>query len=180
MIDELGPGTVFGEIAMIAGERRSASVRAASPSTFVKINRSDFFDVLDKNETLREPVWRAFAERRFDDCVRDVGAFRSLRRAERVRLVKEAEHRVLAEREAVTQPAHDHRMLFLLLGSARLESATGSLVARAPMVYQGTGELRITPLSSARILWLPQPGTAHDRHGDGALRSISSMPVDPD
>jgi len=40
VVNQLGSGTVFGEIAMLGGERRSASVRTAAASTLVRIPRA--------------------------------------------------------------------------------------------------------------------------------------------
>jgi hypothetical protein len=37
VVDELGSGQVFGEIAMLAGERRTASIRTATASVLVRI-----------------------------------------------------------------------------------------------------------------------------------------------
>ena len=42
LIQMMGPGTMIGEMSLIDGEPRSASVRAAEPTTVLAMNKQDF------------------------------------------------------------------------------------------------------------------------------------------
>ncbi|HEY8206050.1 MAG TPA: cyclic nucleotide-binding domain-containing protein, partial [Myxococcaceae bacterium] len=80
VVNELGSGTVFGEIAMLAGERRSASIRTATASTLVSIPREVLLPLMDANAGLRQSVWSTFAERRFESLVRGMERYGQLGR----------------------------------------------------------------------------------------------------
>ena len=84
MVNQLGSGTVFGEIAMLGGERRSASVRTAAASTLVRIPRAALLPMLAADAGLRHSVWGTFAERRFDDLVRGMDRYAHLGRKARL------------------------------------------------------------------------------------------------
>jgi len=59
----LGPGNVFGEMALLTGEPRTADVTAVVPVTCLEIDRDAFRLVLQKNPTLLANVHRVFEER---------------------------------------------------------------------------------------------------------------------
>ncbi|EPX59264.1 hypothetical protein D187_003168 [Cystobacter fuscus DSM 2262] len=67
IMDELGSGAVFGELALLTRERRSATVHTATASTLIRIPRSALLPLLEENDRLRERMWKTLAERRFDD-----------------------------------------------------------------------------------------------------------------
>ena len=47
IIDQLASGAMFGEIAMLSGERRSASLRTATASLLIQISRAALFSILE-------------------------------------------------------------------------------------------------------------------------------------
>jgi CRP/FNR family transcriptional regulator, cyclic AMP receptor protein len=60
---ELGPGTVFGEIALLDGGPRSADASAAVDCTLLVFERRDFLPLLEHNWRLAEAVLRMVCER---------------------------------------------------------------------------------------------------------------------
>ncbi len=62
---ELGPGSIVGEVAALAGGSRTATVRAASDVTVRLLTRTQFQDLLDENPDFAEQVTRE-ASARFD------------------------------------------------------------------------------------------------------------------
>jgi len=62
-VARLGPGNVFGEMALLTGEPRTANVTAVDPVTCLEIDREAFRLVLEKSPVLLANVHRVFEER---------------------------------------------------------------------------------------------------------------------
>jgi CRP-like cAMP-binding protein len=60
---ELGPGAVFGEIALLDGGARSADAIAATDCTLLVFERRDFLPMLERNWRLAEAVLRVVCAR---------------------------------------------------------------------------------------------------------------------
>lgn len=63
VVDNLGPGTSVGEMALMAGQERTATVRAAGPANLVRLARHDFEVLLAANPELGEAVFRLMQPR---------------------------------------------------------------------------------------------------------------------
>jgi CRP-like cAMP-binding protein len=59
----LGPGEFFGEMALMTGEQRMATVRAAEPSTLIGVEQPAMKTLLDASPELAGVLSRAIAER---------------------------------------------------------------------------------------------------------------------
>lgn len=62
-LSRLGPGDVFGEMALLTGEARQADVSALEPATCLEVDREAFRIVLTKNPGLEANVRQIFADR---------------------------------------------------------------------------------------------------------------------
>ena len=60
----LGAGELFGEMALMTGEQRTATVRAAAPSTLISLDRDAMRAVLAESPELATRVSRVIAERK--------------------------------------------------------------------------------------------------------------------
>jgi CPA2 family monovalent cation:H+ antiporter-2 len=60
---KLGPGDFVGEMALISGQPRSADVTALDYSTFLKLMRSDFREILRRYPEIRAHIADVSAER---------------------------------------------------------------------------------------------------------------------
>ena len=58
-VSELGPGDFFGEIALVARTRRTASVTTTEPSKLVALEEPEFRDLLARDRTFSARVWAA-------------------------------------------------------------------------------------------------------------------------
>lgn len=63
VIDELGPGDVFGEMALLDEERRSASVSAAAPSSLLRLERAAFAQLLEAEPSVSREVVKVLSRR---------------------------------------------------------------------------------------------------------------------
>jgi CRP-like cAMP-binding protein len=150
IIDELASGDMFGEIAMLSGERRSATLRSATATLLIQISRAALFSILEANPKLSEIIWKNFAARRFDDCVRGLPAWKSMQRAARLAVVNAGQHRPLAAGERANLSAGE--MLLVLLGSVQVEQAGTSTVVRAPAFFDTKQAMAVTANGAARIV----------------------------
>ncbi len=59
----LGPGEVFGEIALLDGKERTAGARALDPAELLRVDQADFLPFLERNPTLSIRLMRILCER---------------------------------------------------------------------------------------------------------------------
>jgi hypothetical protein len=150
IIDELASGDMFGEIAMLSGERRSATLRTATATLLIRISRAALFSILEAHPKLSEIIWKNFAARRFDDCVRGLPAWNTMERATRLAVVDAGQHRPLAAGEHAEVSAGE--MLLVLLGNVQVEQAGTSTVVRAPAFFDTKQAMAVTANGAARIV----------------------------
>ncbi|PTL76251.1 cyclic nucleotide-binding domain-containing protein [Vitiosangium sp. GDMCC 1.1324] len=154
VVDELGSGSLFGEIAMLAGERRSASIRTATASMLVRIPRSALLPLMEANVSLRQGVWQKFAERRFDDLARGLDRYGHLGRKSRLAWVQRGQHRDLAAQETLPLEAGTH--VFVLSGVLELDHDGLWVAARGSMLLEVTRPLRVRAQELTRLIVLPR------------------------
>lgn len=73
----VGPGTLLGEMALIAETQRPASAVAREPTTVIRISRSLFLKMLDGYPTAAMKLRNQIAARA-EDSIRDLGGVRKL------------------------------------------------------------------------------------------------------
>jgi CRP-like cAMP-binding protein len=150
IIDELASGAMFGEIAMLSGERRSATLRTATATLLIRISRAALFSILDAHPKLSAILWKNFAARRFDDCVRGLPAWKTMERAARLAVVDAGQHRPLVAGERAEVSAGE--LLLVLLGTVQVEQVGTSTVVRAPAFFDAKQAMAVTAIGAARIV----------------------------
>ena len=150
IIDQLASGAMFGEIAMLSGERRSASLRTATASLLIQISRAALFSILQAHPELSEILWKNFTARRFDDCVRGLPAWKTMGRAARLAVVDAGQHRPLAAGERAEVSAGE--LLLVLLGTVQVAQGGTSTVVRAPALFDTKQAMAVTAVGAARIV----------------------------
>ncbi|AKJ04840.1 hypothetical protein ATI61_10190 [Archangium gephyra] len=165
VVDELGSGSLFGEIAMLAGERRSATIRTATSSMLVRIPRSALLPLMEANASLRQGVWRKFAERRFDDLVRELDRYGHLGRKGRLSWVQRGEHRDLVAQETLSLEAGTHA--FVLSGVLEVEHEGLWVTARGSMLLEVERPLRVRAHEATRLVLLPRDTAPEPRRTAG-------------
>jgi CRP-like cAMP-binding protein len=68
-IDTIGSGQFFGEVALITGEPRNATVTATAPSTLLVLTDRAFHQVAEKLPAVQTNVLKALAERLHPETV---------------------------------------------------------------------------------------------------------------
>ncbi len=175
VVDELGSGSLFGEIAMLAGERRSASIRTATSSMLVRIPRSALLPLMEANASLRRGVWQKFAERRFDDLVRGMDRYGHLGRKGRLSWVRRGEHRDLAARETLFLEAGTH--VFVLSGVLQVEHEGLWVTARGSMLLELEKPLRVRAQEATRLILLPRHTAPEPRRKAGGGEPLPGITI---
>src|ERR1041385_3705340 len=62
-LHQIGPGAVVGEVALVVGGKRSATIRATGPVTALELSRDDFEGLLARHPELMSPFRAALQER---------------------------------------------------------------------------------------------------------------------
>jgi Na+/H+ antiporter len=151
ILDVLGGGDILGEMALLTGDRRTATAKACTAVTLGRIDRVDFDHLISTRPRLREIIWRAFADRKLDDYVIERHVLPKLSKAERQAWIESGS---LAEIDAgaSTSPG-DAAFLFVVTGIARI---LGNDV-KAPSLVQVNPETEIVGVEKSRIMLLPSP-----------------------
>jgi ATP-binding cassette subfamily B protein len=63
LLNVLADGDFFGEVALLTGDPRDATVRAATATDLYSLDRGDFLELLEREPALSEIVSRTIAER---------------------------------------------------------------------------------------------------------------------
>jgi len=63
----LNPGDFFGEMALVDGRRRSATVRTIVPTKAFQLLRSSFQTVLENNPTFKDKIEAVMKQRRVEN-----------------------------------------------------------------------------------------------------------------
>jgi CRP-like cAMP-binding protein len=154
VVDELGSGQAFGEIAMLAGERRTASIRTATASVLVRIPRAVLLPLMESSIDLRQGVWQKFAERRFDDLAREMDRYGHLGRKGRLTWLRRGEHRELGAKEELSIEAGNY--VFVLSGVLELQYEGMWVAARGSMLLEAERPLRLRAQETTRLIVLPR------------------------
>jgi NhaP-type Na+/H+ or K+/H+ antiporter len=170
LLDVLGGGDIIGEMALLTGERRTASARAATAVTLGRIKRVDFETLMDSQPELQKRIWEAFAWRNFDNAVRAHPRFEHLDREERRAWFELGTELLLA-------PGARHELDggadFGFLVSGTVE-AGGERHSAGALIRFGS-LAAIEAARDARLMLLPQPGTSPDDERRGPSASLVDL-----
>ncbi|WAS91264.1 cyclic nucleotide-binding domain-containing protein [Nannocystis punicea] len=153
VLDRLGSGEVFGEIAALTGEPRSMTVRAATPATLVRIARAQLHAVMAADPALTASLWGRLSERRFDDVTAGEAAFAGTTRESRREHLRRGIPAIVAAGESQAWRGVGH--VFVAGGEVDCERGPTRIRGRAPLLLAVGDELRLTALATARIVRLP-------------------------
>ncbi|HEX6024211.1 MAG TPA: cyclic nucleotide-binding domain-containing protein [Solirubrobacter sp.] len=156
IVDELSTGAVFGELAMLAGEPRSATVRTATTSVLVRIPRDVLLSLMEDDGDLNAGVWRTFGAHRFDDMVRGESRHAELGRRARLAWYEKGEHETLAAGDtAVLSPGAP---AFVVSGALELEHQGLAAVVRGSLLLEPPAPLLVRAREPVRLVRLgPTP-----------------------
>ncbi|MDB4905465.1 MAG: cAMP-binding protein [Gemmatimonadetes bacterium] len=149
VVDQLGRGDIFGEMALLTGEPRSATVRSATALVAVRITRSAFESFLRVHPAIEEELWALYGQRRFDVYLRNQDRFTHLGRAERIAWFDGGEHRVMEGGSTIALPAT--HCVFVVTGKVEMNAGDGWAEVSAPALIESGAGFEIRSAGAARV-----------------------------
>jgi len=153
LLDQLDAGDVFGEVAALTGEARTATARAATRATLVTLSRAALLDAMARDPGLAESIWARYAERRFDHAAESQPALTRMSPASRAAFLRQG--------RAVELPAGGRHelsgpgFLFVVRGEVAVEHAGAHVSATSPILIECADLLRVEARGTARLILLP-------------------------
>ncbi len=153
VLDQLDPGDVFGEIAALTGEARTATIRTATRCTLIRLERAALRTAMAEDAALDAAVWSRFVARRFEDATAGVAAFAGTTREERREHLDRGTPALLAPGASATWHGTGH--VFVADGEVEVIQGHTRLRGRAPVLVEVAGELEVVARTPARVVRVP-------------------------
>ena len=153
VIDQLLAGEMFGEIAMLSADPRSASIRTATKTTLIRLKRKALLTLMETHPLMREAIWGAFALRRFELTAGSSTRFGVLTRQQRQEWFARGQLQQLAagERRTIAGP-----WLFVITGTVEFNQHGSWMTTRAPALIEVSAPLQVVAQAQSRIALLPK------------------------
>jgi hypothetical protein len=152
IVDQLSKGAIVGEMALLTGEPRSASVRSATAVLAVRVGHSAFANFLRLNSSIEDDLWALFGKRRFDVYLLGQARFRDLRREHRIRWYDSGESFKVDSGGMVTVQVS--KCAFLVTGSVEVKLDGAWLGVSAPALIEFGKTFEIRSNAKSRICLL--------------------------
>lgn len=195
LVDQLDAGEMFGEVAALTGERRTATARTASRSSLLRLRGVILREAMAADSALREAIWWRFIQSRFAAAADAHPALAPLPSPERHALVRSGEMHALPVDHArrTARPG----FVFVAQGLVRIEHRDGTRASvSAPGVRELGADVRLVAEQPSHIVHVPTPAPRsiaddfrHDpllsRLPAGAIEELldpppASVDLDPD
>ncbi len=158
LLDTLGGGDIVGEMALLTGESRNATVRAVTTLAVGRIDQDDFQRIMNHMPSLRSSVWSAFSHHRFDNLVRNDWRYSQMSHEAVSTWWATAEPCDELEAGEVASPKFSRTAdtaKFLFLASGQLDISGSKRSAPALLKVEEHSVYRVTSL--AYLVRLPEP-----------------------
>ncbi|MFN8487406.1 MAG: cyclic nucleotide-binding domain-containing protein [Caldilineaceae bacterium] len=155
IIDQLATGAMFGELALLSGEPRSATIRTATKSTLIRLKRKPLLGLMEAHPAMRDEIWNAYARRRFADLTFNAAAqFAQLSRQERMNWLEQGQLQTLAAAERITAQLP---WLFVLTGTVEIQQQQQWSTLRGPALLQTASTAQLVAQTPTQYVCLPEP-----------------------
>ena len=149
VLDILGGGDIVGEMSLLTGAPRTATIRAATTVTIGRINREDFQRLMNNYPDVGEKIWASFSRRRFHNYIRNDPRFEQLGHDDRDRWVEGCPQMALARGEALD--AMDADYAFIVMGALD----ENGLERSGPVLVNLETGARYKASEDSRVILLP-------------------------
>ncbi|MFN8487408.1 MAG: cyclic nucleotide-binding domain-containing protein [Caldilineaceae bacterium] len=155
IIDQLALGAMFGELALLSGEARSATIRTATKTTLIRLKRKQLITLMATHPTLHTAIWGAYNQRRFADLTASSTAqFAQLTRQQRLAWLAQGQMQTLGAQEQATIQSP---WLFVPTGTVEIQQQHQWTTLRAPALLQTASALQLVAQSPTHYVCLPEP-----------------------
>lgn len=154
LVQTVGEDEIIGEMAVLTGARRIASVRSVTSCILMQIMRDDFADLLKGHPAVGAAVWAACEVHSIDLGMRDHERTRALPLDERRAWIDQRQSFETAVGEALSAPASGY--VAVVAGVVE----RGGHVFQAPELVQIAAGDAFRVNEAGKLAWLPEPRTA--------------------
>lgn len=151
VLDILGGGEMVGEMALLTGEVRTATVRAATTLTALKIHVNDLKKLMAESPGFKRQLEDTYARHVFDNLLRTDPGWQHLTHTQRIDWVSNHEQQVLRTGDKLE--IADAKWVFLLSGALKLRHGT----LAAPAMIKGDDAVGLSAELESRTILLGDP-----------------------
>ena len=119
IIGVLGGGDILGEMSLLSGRPRNATVRAATAVSLIRIDRQCFIEISQKQASLLRETWLAFARHSLDNYLREDDKFINLDSKSRKEWIEQGKLEKIAKNQRVYSPS-DAEWAYLVSGKIEM------------------------------------------------------------
>jgi len=149
VVDVLGGGDILGEMALLSGEPRQASIRAATTLTVGIIQRDAFLKLLSERPSLSQGVWLAYTQRSLGNLLREDPRFEHLDETTRTQWARKLDVHALPQGGKLGCDAAGYA--FVVQGDATIDGER----CGSPALVSVKSGTQITTATDARVALLP-------------------------
>ena len=153
VIDQLGPNTIVGEMAMMTGQARSATVRAAVDSLLLKLRKEDLGMLLSAEPRLGMELWKHIHGRVFGRELRYIPELAQLERDEQEAWFARGFAHHLMDGAELECP--NDSILVLSMGRISGHDERGWMSLSAPALIRLAGKTTVKARGEAQIFLMP-------------------------
>lgn len=151
LISVAGPGDIIGEMALLTGAKRIASVRAITSCILLQFDRDDFHEILAASSDAHTAVWAACDEHSIDLSMADHEQTRAVGGEDRRQWIA-ARESVSVVAGTVLVPQVDRAFVAVIAGAIAVDGHE----REAPCLLPLAPTSRLVVMRSGRICWLGQ------------------------
>lgn len=154
VLEKLSPGDIAGEMSLLSGRGRNATVQAETPIKIGVVTREKFLSLMAASPTLHDAVWRSHAARTFNLYLRDMPEWRQLDQAQRLAWIQRGE--LLPPIADGEQIPTNQELLFVITGAVEKDDER----IKAPaLLHTHKGELFQGAAAHSLVMLLPAMST---------------------
>jgi hypothetical protein len=149
MLEILSPGDMGGEMSLLSGSRRNATITAKTAVKIGIILRDKFLSLMAAEPTLYDAVWRSHASRTLKLYLRDLPETAQLNQTQTLEWIKQGELLLPIIAEEMITPNHDY--LLVLTGAIQNQNQRTKAPALFPSI-KGETYSGVAPESLVMLL----------------------------
>jgi len=138
-------------MALLTGEPRTASIRAATPVSVIKITRESFEKAIEAHPSIQDEIWEAYAHHTLDNYLRSESSFQTLSAEERKSWIHDG---IQAELSTGTPSEIPGSANFAFVASGEVRVNGQGYIA--PSIIEIQRDKGLSAVSSSRVVWLPK------------------------
>ncbi|MHC4820289.1 MAG: cation:proton antiporter [Planctomycetota bacterium] len=151
IVNVLGAGTVVGEMALLSGKSRNATIRAKTSVVVVRVKGDTLLELMEDNEILEKGILEAYAHHALDNQMRGDPAWRGVTHDQRLEWIGgRAQHK-----GGVDEPVETDGAPWIFLMTGEIRGPAGGL--KSPALVPGSMVLGAKVVEPARWVPLPEP-----------------------